>query len=235
MVWVCTPWGTGVEENLDFTFYLPHSRPLRRLGTIILTLCSAVNPPLQYLASTVGTERAGQDRDLRLGRCYLRVLPWLVFCLMIMVSLVLCLLNIFHFTPSLSRGKSVCRLGDNGGLTMKWVWWLGLQWDAVVFLQSLHACRCSPTGPLIFFFFFFRSDHLAFFTVELYESLCIFWISAVHWIHGLQIFLSVHRLLFHCGDCLLFHRVGCRCFLKYISIYYLCLAALGLRCWYRLL
>jgi len=105
---------------------------------------------------------------------------------------------------------------------------------------SAVRCRCFPTKlaglqvqpnrSFDLFLFFFRSDGLAFFAVELYEFLCIFWISAVHWIHGLQIFLSVHRLLFHCGDCLLFHCVGCRCFLKYISIYYLRLAALGLRC-----
>ena len=100
VVWVCTSWGTGVEENLDFTCLLPaplktikmiSPGPLLEGGTIMLTLGSAVNPPLQYLASAVGTESAGQDRDLREGWCDLRVLPWLVFCLMLIIFPALCL------------------------------------------------------------------------------------------------------------------------------------------------
>ena len=100
VVWVCTPWGTGVEENLDFTCLLPaplktiemvSPGPLLEEGTIMLTLRSAVNPPRQYLASAVGTEGAGQRRDLRQGRCDLGVLPRLIFCLIIIIFPVLCL------------------------------------------------------------------------------------------------------------------------------------------------
>ena len=63
VVWVCTSWGIGVEENLHFTCLLPaplktikmiSPGPLLEGGTIKLTLCSAVNLPLQYLASAVG-------------------------------------------------------------------------------------------------------------------------------------------------------------------------------------
>ena len=100
MVWICTSWGTGVEENLDFTCLLPaplktiemvSPGPLLEEGTIMLTLRSAVNPPRQYLASAVGTEGAGQRRDLRQGRCDLGVLPRLIFCLIIIIFPVLCL------------------------------------------------------------------------------------------------------------------------------------------------
>ena len=131
VVWVCTPWGTGVGEKLDFTCLLPaplktikmiNLGPLLELGTIILTLWSTVNPPLWYLASAVGTEGAGQAGDLE-------VLPWLVFCLMIIIFLVLCLLNTINFYlpiklpfhPWSEPRLSVCRLGDNSSLTVKCV------------------------------------------------------------------------------------------------------------------
>lgn len=65
------------------------------------------------------------------GRCHLRMLLLLVFCLMILSAL--CLLNILHLASSLS-GEKLWVLGENRGLSVTWVWLLGLQQDAVMVL-----------------------------------------------------------------------------------------------------
>lgn len=81
-------------------------------------MCSCITENLSFLNCI-----ADQDKNYNQVWYYLRVQVLLVSCLMVKISSLLCLLDVLHFIPSVSRKKFE-----------DWAELLCLQWDAIVVL-----------------------------------------------------------------------------------------------------